>query len=171
LRLLELGTAGSFVDQEGLAIYLEEAAGLVDGQRLRTLAARVLAADWMYDGADFAETAHRLLREGFTPNEAVAIAERAYRGGGVARDGGYLLGWIRVREALKRGDVSIDMLRLGRISMEAVPEIVAWMEIGLARPAVHRPNLRRILSATQSGTVPATLPPRDAASLTRLELT
>ena len=68
LRLMQWGTAGSFVDQEGVALYMEEVAGVLDGARLRTLAGRVIAADMMHAGATFADTARKLLRdEGFSP--------------------------------------------------------------------------------------------------------
>jgi uncharacterized protein (TIGR02421 family) len=176
LRLLDWGTADSFADQEGLALYMEELAGVLDGSRLRTLAGRVLAADAMHAGASFEQTARRLRRdEGFASAEAIAISERAYRGGGVARDVSYLLGWLRVRGAVATGEASLDELHNGRVSLAALPEIRALQAQGYVQgprfraPAV--PNLSRNFFSTKSGTTPRRSPPSDAASLIRLELT
>ena len=172
LRLLEWGTAGSFVDQEGVALYLERAHGFMDATRLRTLAARVVAADMMHRGASFAETARALWRdERFGADEAVWIAERAYRAGGVARAGGDLLGFLRVTHAVDSGTATIDELRAGRVSLEALPVIRELVDAGYARRSVCRPNFTRSLAATPSGTMPWRSPPSEAASLISVELT
>jgi uncharacterized protein (TIGR02421 family) len=175
LQLLSFGTAGSFIDQEGLALHMEELSGVLDANRLRTLAGRVLAADCMHAGASFAETAGKLHRdERFPAPEAIAIAERAYRGGGVARDVGYLLGWLRVSHALATGDASLDELRLGRVSLDALPVLRVLRGEGYVRDPVFRPalpNFARNFFSASSGTTPLTSPPSDAASLIKLELT
>ncbi|HMO08455.1 MAG TPA: DUF1704 domain-containing protein, partial [Paracoccaceae bacterium] len=88
--------------------------GLLDPYRLRIVAARVLAADRMHHGAPFGDTARWLRREHeLSASDAIGVAERAYRGGGVARDVGYLVGWLRVRGALERGETNVDDLRAG----------------------------------------------------------
>jgi uncharacterized protein (TIGR02421 family) len=175
LRLLQWGTAGSFADQEGVAIYMEELAGVLDASRLRTLAARVLVTDWMHSGATFAEAARKLYTdEQFPAPDAIAIAERAYRGGGVARDAGYLLGWLRVHDALSRGAARQEELRLGRIGIDALPALRELSREGYVRGPVFAPilpNLSRSFCSASSGTTPFKSPPNDAASLIRLELT
>jgi len=172
IRLFELGTAGSFADQEGMALCLEEAAGVLDGSRLRTLAARVIATDRLHAGASFGDTALELVREeGFSAHDATAIAERAHRGGGVARDVGYLYGWLRVRAAIANGTTTIDELRSGRIGLADVEPMRALASVGLVRAPAYRPSLERSLSWTAGGTRPDTSPPKLAASLTRLDAT
>jgi uncharacterized protein (TIGR02421 family) len=181
VRLLDWGTANSFADQEGLALYMEELAGVLDGSRLRTLAGRVLAADLMHGGASFAETARRLLRqEGFSSAEAIAISERAYRGGGVARDVSYLLGWLRVRRAVTSDAATLDELHNGRVSLEALPELRRLQQLGYVREPLFTspaplladlPNFARSFFSTKSGTIPRRSPPSEAASLIKLELT
>lgn len=172
LRILELGTAGSFGDQEGVALFLEEQAGVMDSLRLKTLAARVMATDRMHSGAHFGDTTRELVRDhGFSAADAVAIAERAWRGGGVARDVGYLRGWLRVRSAISAGDTTIDELRSGRVGLLDVPAMRALDGAGLFRRAVYRPSLAYSLSATDGGTSLLTSPPSVAASFTRFELT
>jgi uncharacterized protein (TIGR02421 family) len=145
LRLLKVGLADSFADQEGLALYIEEALGLMCGERLRTLAARVLATRFLHDGASFGETARTLYAEhGFSAEAAVLLAERAHRGGGVARDAGYLLGYLRVREALRQGQVQLDELRAGRVSVQAAPRLRPMLTLGLVRPPCYAPSLARM---------------------------
>lgn len=109
LGIFALGTAGSFADQEGMCITLEERSGLLDADRVRTFAARVLVTDWVHDGASFAETVMRLMRDyDFAPLAAVCLAERGHRGGGVARDAVYLRSWMRVRRATDRRRGPLD---------------------------------------------------------------
>lgn len=167
LKLLEIGTAGSFADQEGLAIFLEERAGLLDGRRVRTFAARVWATDAMHRGASFGEVAMLLVQDhGFDAVAAVAIAERAFRGGGVARDAVYLRGWLRVRGAVGRGDVAVDELRLGKVSVDDVVELRDLMEQGWVRSPCYTPNLARCLEATAFGVPLEKSPPNLTTSLT-----
>jgi uncharacterized protein (TIGR02421 family) len=155
LRLLEWGTAFSFADQEGVALCIEAEYGLLDRGRLRSLAGRVLATRSMHAGASFAETARLLYREhGFAAAETIAISERAYRGGGVARDAGYLLGFVRVRSAIRAGLTTLDELRMGRISLAALPELRQWVRAGLLAAPIHRPNFSRRRFSTSSGTMP-----------------
>lgn len=172
LRLFEIGTAGSFSAQEGICLCLEERSGALDAYRLRILAARVLAADRMHHGAPFGDTAGWLHREhGFGPADAIGVAERAYRGGGVARDVGYLVGWREVRAALERGEVGVDDMRAGRVGLEAARALPALIAAGLARPPRHRPSLVLSRLATDGGTSFETSPPSVAASFTMLEET
>ncbi len=172
LAITTVGTSGSLRDQEGVAICLEEQAGLLDGFRVRTLAARAVAADWMHSGASFGETARALFRDhGFPADESIAIAERIYRGGGVARDVMYLSGWFRVRSALYSGQATVDELRIGRVSLDDLPLLEELRQAGWIRRPVYRPSLARSLAATQSGTSFVTSPPSLVTSLTKLEAT
>ncbi len=172
LRLLSVGLPGCFADQEGLAIYLEEQFDVLCSERLRTLAARVVATQWLYAGAGFGETAHRLhSQHGFSAAAAIAVAERTYRGGGVARDAGYLAGYLRVRAAVTRGDVEVDELRLGRVSVASVPALRNLLRAGWLRPPCYCPSFSLSRRLTLGGTSAETSPPSDAASLTMLELT
>ncbi len=140
-RILEVGTAGSFADQEGLAIALEEQAGALDDHRKRVLAARVVATDRMHAGAPFGDTARHLSRElGLPTDVAITTAERAYRGGGVARDAGYLSGYVAVRAALAAGTATIEELRSGRVGLAALPVVrELWRAdpVALVQPATE----------------------------------
>jgi uncharacterized protein (TIGR02421 family) len=173
LALLSVGTAGAFEDQEGLALCLEELAGLLDARRVRTFAARVLATDAVHEGADPNDVVTLLVGErGMSVDDAIAITERSFRGGGLTRDASYLFGWMRVRRALRRGDTTIDELRWGKVALDALPALRALRETGVLRePGPHRPSLASNLDATGPGTSSFTSPPSVAASLMRFEET
>jgi hypothetical protein len=172
LRLLEWGTAFSFADQEGVALCIEDSFGMLDRARLRSLAGRALATRCVHSGAAFNETARLLYRDyHFSAAESVAISERAYRGGGVARDAGYLRGYLRVRRALAEQKTTLDELRVGRVGLDALADLRDLRAQGVIASPVHRPNLTRSFFSTSSGTVPWRLPPRAAASLIKVELT
>lgn len=171
LALLSVGTAGAFEDQEGLALALEELAGLLDARRVRTFAARVLATDAVHEGADPNDVVTLLVSErGLSVDDAIAITERSFRGGGLTRDASYLFGWMRVRRALRRADTTVDELRWGKVALDALPALRALREAGVLRePGPHRPSLASNLDATGPGTSSFTSPPSVAASLMRFE--
>jgi hypothetical protein len=172
LRLLSVGLAGAFADQEGVSLYLEAALGLMSSERLRILAARVMATQWLHAGASFGETARRLYDDhALSAESAILTAERTYRGGGVARDAGYLAGFVRVRAALAAGAASLDELRRGRVSLGHVASLRRLERAGWLRTPCYRPSLALSRSLTFGGTSAETSPPSDAASLTMLELT
>jgi hypothetical protein len=145
--IFEVGTAGSFADQEGLAITLEHEAGALDGARRRILAARVVATDRMHEGASFGETARSLVRDvGLSPKASITTTERAYRGGGVARDAGYLAGLLRVRAALRHGHATLDELRAGRLDVSAIATLRWAIQQGLAHPLPPPIDLAAVLA-------------------------
>ena len=172
LGVFAIGTAGSFGDQEGVAIYLEELAGLLDPCRQRTLAGRLLATHAMHAGVSFGDAARTLVREhDFPAAGAVTLCERAFRAGGVARDAVYLTSWLRVRRALARGETNLGELQLGKVSLSALPELRRLAREGLVSQPVYLSNLARSLGRTGAGTRSDTSPPSLVTSLTRLDAT
>jgi uncharacterized protein (TIGR02421 family) len=172
LGVCAIGTAGSYGDQEGVAIYLEELAGLLSPCRQRTLAGRLLATHAMHDGVSFSDTARTLVREhGFSAAESVTLCERAFRAGGVARDAVYLTSWLRVRRAVDRGETNLGELQLGKVSLRALPELRRLAREGLVSQPTYLSNLARSLGSTGAGTRSATFPPSLVTSLTRLDAT
>ncbi len=172
MGIFSVGTARSFGDQEGVAIYLEELAGHLNAQRKRTLAGRVLAAHAMHSGVSFADAARALVREHlFAPSEAVTLCERAFRAGGVARDAVYLPGWLRVRRAVEQGEANLWELQLGKLSLGALPEVRRLARDGLVQPPIYLSNLARSLGRIGGGTSPETSPPSLTTSFTRVDAT
>jgi uncharacterized protein (TIGR02421 family) len=93
IEQLRHGLAGYEDLQEGLAVFAEWLVGGLTPGRFRTLAARVIGARALVDGADFVET-FRLLRQaaGLSERGAFGVAVRLYRGGGLTKDMVYLRG-------------------------------------------------------------------------------
>lgn len=172
LGIFAIGTAGSYGTQEGVAIFLEERAGLLDGARRRMLAARLLTTHAMHAGVSFGDAARELVREhAFTAAEAVAMCERAYRGGGVSRDAVYLTHWLRVRRSIELGHSSLAELQVGKVALDDVESLRKLREDGLLAPPVYRATFARSLWTTGSGTRFEMSPPSLATSLTRFDAT
>ena len=172
LGVFSVGTAGSYGDQEGVAICLEELAGLLDGARKRTIAGRLLATHAMHAGVSFGDTAKALVCEhGFSASEAVTLCERSFRGGGVARDAVYLASWLRVRRAISERETSLRELQLGRVSLRSLPWVRPLQTQGLVGSPVYLSNFARSFGSTGFGTRSEMSPPSRATSLTRLDAT
>jgi uncharacterized protein (TIGR02421 family) len=172
LGVLAIGTAGSYGDQEGVAIFLEELAGLLSVNRRRTLAGRLLATYAMHAGVSFGDAARTLVREHeFSPLEAVTLCERAFRAGGVARDAVYLTSWLRVRDAVVRGRIQLTELQLGKVSLASVPDLRRLAVDGRVSGPTYLSNLARSRGWTALGTRSATSPPSLATSLTKVDAT
>jgi len=124
--IFAIGTARGADDQEGLALLLEARSGLLDGARRRELAARHWAVEGMSRGAAFADIVGPLVRDHrFSMEAALAVAERAYRGGdgrcpGLGRERVYLGAWLRLREHLARRPLDEGVLASGQVALRAV---------------------------------------------------
>ncbi|MGW8321039.1 MAG: flavohemoglobin expression-modulating QEGLA motif protein [Thermodesulfobacteriota bacterium] len=139
-HLLCMGLADYQELQEGLAVLAEYLGGVLSPTRLRILAARLLAAESLIQGADFVETFRALTRAyGFGRTAAFGITMRIYRGGGLTKDGVYLRGLVSVLEYLRDGG-DVEPLYIGKISADHIP-------------VVKELRLRRVLS-------PASVVPR-----------
>jgi uncharacterized protein (TIGR02421 family) len=138
LRLLASGLARHDELQEGLAVFAEYLVGGLTAARLRTLAARVLAARAVADGAEFNDTFRLLVDDvGISERGAFGIAMRVHRGGGLVKDAVYLRGLQGVVEYVRRGG-RVDTLLVGKIA----PEHTAIIEELQRREVLRTPPLR-----------------------------
>lgn len=137
-RLLASGLARHDELQEGLAVFAEYIVGGLTPARLRTLAARVVAARAVADGAAFVDT-YRLLVEdiGLASRTAFMVALRVHRGGGLVKDAVYLRGLQGVVDYVHEGG-NLDTLLVGKIA----PEHTAIIEELQRREVLHAPLLR-----------------------------
>ncbi len=120
LEQLSLGLAGYDELQEGLAVLAEYLAGALDRTRMRLLAARVVAARAVEDGASFVDTFRLLTREyGYSNGGAWHIAVRVHQSGGFTRDFIYLRGLISLLGLLRQG-VALEPLYLGKIAQKHI---------------------------------------------------
>jgi uncharacterized protein (TIGR02421 family) len=104
--------------QEGLAVLAEYLTGGLTGPRLRMLAARVLAANMITEGAGFTEVFRELDDSyGFTQKTAFNITLRIFRGGGLLKDMVYLRGLMHLLEYLGGGG-AFEPLLLGKFGAD-----------------------------------------------------
>jgi len=134
LALLRAGTQGSEASEEGRALLIESRAGLLDRARRRELALRHLAALAVRRGADFHEAVRELTLRGADAPEALEIAVRVYRGGGLAREIAYLPAYHEVRDAFAAEAELERWFERGRVGLGAARELAALGAFGDARP-------------------------------------
>jgi uncharacterized protein (TIGR02421 family) len=139
LRLFRSGLAGHEELQEGLAVFAEFLAGGLTLQRLRLLAARVVAVDCMLDGAGFIET-YRLLLDEFALADRAAfnVALRVHRAGGLAKDAIYLRGLAQLLRHLASGG-ALDVFWIGKFSTDDIGTVAQLMSRGLVKEPEVRP--------------------------------
>ena len=157
LRQLASGLAGYDPFQEGLAVLSEYLVGGLTRPRLRLLAARVIAARRMLDGATFIETFRELHDEhSFAGRTAFTVAMRTYRSGGLTKDAVYLRGLRRVLDYISGGG-SLDPIFVGKIGTDHIPIIVELQWRGVLRKPpllpryLARPDVRGRLEALKAG--------------------
>ena len=140
LRQLQHGLADYEGLQEGIAVLSEWLVGGLTGGRMRTLAARVLGARALADGASFVETVRALRSEaGLSQRAAFNVALRLYRGGGLTKDLIYLRGLRDLLAHLGDGGEFWPLLA-GKMALRHVPALRALRERGVLRSAPLRPR-------------------------------
>jgi uncharacterized protein (TIGR02421 family) len=163
MQQLALGLAGYDELQEGLAVLAEYLADGLDRARMRLLAARVLAARAVEQGATFVKTFGLLTGGyGFSPAGAWHLAVRVYSCGGFTRDLIYLRGLVGLLDHLAGGG-DLRPLYLGKIAQK---------HLGVIEELRHRNVLRDAPLTPRLLNEPAALARLDAlrAGLTPLDL-
>ena len=139
LRLLAVGLAGYEALQEGLAVLAEFLVGGLQVPRLRVVAARVVAAHDLTEGATFCDVFGRL-HEGhhFPPDTAFSVTMRTFRGGGIIKDVIYLRGLHELMGYLQRGG-ALEPLFAGKMALHHLPMFEELEARGLLQPQPLRP--------------------------------
>ncbi len=138
-RLLSVGLARYDELQEGLAVFAEHLSGGLTPARMRTLAARVLSADHVAQGAELVDVWRDLHRTwGFGERPAFQIAMRVLRGGGFVKDSVYLRGLQAVLDYLADGG-HLETLLVGKIATEHAPIVEELQRRGVLNPSPLRP--------------------------------
>lgn len=147
LKMLSSGLPGYDELQEGLAVLSEYLVGGLSTSRLRVLAARVLAAHALIDGATFVDV-FRLLDDshGFTQRVAYTITTRVFRGGGLVKDAVYLRGLVGVLNYLSKGG-DLNKLFIGKIAAAHVNMMDELLHRRILKPT---PVLPRFLALPDS---------------------
>jgi uncharacterized protein (TIGR02421 family) len=140
LRQLYSGLAGYDALQEGLAVLTEYLVGGLSRPRLRLLAARVVAARRLIEGASFIDAYRELDRNyDFARRTAFIVAMRTFRGGGLTKDAVYLRGLCQILEYLGKGG-ELEPLFVGKIAVTHIPIVRELRYRGVLRepPLVPR---------------------------------
>ncbi|HEY9091772.1 tyrosine/phenylalanine carboxypeptidase domain-containing protein [Parasphingorhabdus sp.] len=156
LHTLAGGLADYDVLQEGLAVMAEYLAGYLPADRLRILAARVIAAHMAieeYKGAEI----YACLAEEFHMNSDMAFetAVRAKRGGGLTKDALYLKGLSELLAYLHH-DGEMEILFLGKFALKQLHSLEKLLEQGVIIPPdiipqfLHNRNAQERLNRVRS---------------------
>ncbi len=130
LKQLEVGLAHYDALQEGLGVLSEYLAGYLPAERLRVLAARVVAADMAIHRKDVPEIFHVLHEEHGIPTEdAFDVAVRARRGGGLTKDAVYLSGLRDLLEHLQTG-APFEPLFMGKFALSQLTVLEQLVDEG-----------------------------------------
>lgn len=148
LEQLSHGLADYDEMQEGLAVLAEYLAGGLDRLRMRVLAARVLAAHSVEQGAEFVDTFRLLTKDhDYTPAGAWQITLRLHASGGFTRDLIYLRGLVNLIALLRKGEVEMDRLYIGKIAQKHI-EVVE--ELRYRRVLRSPPLTPRLLESSEA---------------------
>lgn len=130
-RQLYVGLSGYEELQEGLAVLSEYLVGGLTRPRLRLLAARVLAARRLVEGASFVEVFRELDDvHNFERRTAFNITMRTFRCGGLIKDAIYLRGLVQLLDYLKQGGM-LEPLFVGKIAAShvAIIQELQWRKV------------------------------------------
>ena len=149
LQLLKTGLAGYEELQEGLAVLAEYLVGGLKYARLRVLAARVIAAHALTEGAGFIDT-FRLLHQqyDFNPSTAFQITARIFRGGGLTKDIVYLRGLVKLLEHLSQ-NITFNNLFVGKVGFKHIQYIDELLYRQVLSPPLILPKYLSLATATQ----------------------
>jgi uncharacterized protein (TIGR02421 family) len=146
LKVFSLGLTGNTHAQEGLALYSEYRSGCLTIKRLKTIALRVIAVQYMLEHSDFVKTYTALIKEFQLDKEfAFTLTTRVYRGGGFTKDYLYLKGFRDVLSLAKEGP--IDNLLVGKIGLLDFNIVSEVVERGM----ITRPKSLFDLASKPSG--------------------
>ncbi|WP_187470983.1 tyrosine/phenylalanine carboxypeptidase domain-containing protein [Luteimonas viscosa] len=140
LRQLAVGLAHYDPLQEGLGVLAEYLCGYLPGERLRILAARVLAADMAIHDAGIPAIFACLHEDhGFATDDAFDVAVRALRGGGLTKDAVYLRGLRDLLDDL-RGGGAFEPLFAGKFALSHRVVLQQLAEAGWVAPPALLPR-------------------------------
>lgn len=138
LRLLERGTAGYVETQEALGVVAEYVSGGIDADRLRVLAARVVATRMWCDGATFEEVVDALVGVGLDEQAAWTVTMRVARGGGLTKDAVYLRGLVDLAGHL--AEAPLRPLLIGKFHLRDLPIVTALLDAGVLDDSMLQPG-------------------------------
>lgn len=122
-ELFAVGSARGNDTQEGYAVWQEVITQTQTPRRRQELGLRHLAAQCVWQGADWVQTVDALLERGVPPSAAQNIALRSHRGGGLAREAVYLQAYCQVLSAIDAEPHILPWLGAGRLDLDAIASL------------------------------------------------
>lgn len=130
--VFKTGTAGYIETEEGLAVYNEEKAGVLQKHQLFVYAGRVLATYYALRKS-FYKVFHILKSYGFDDEEAWRMTFRAKRNicdtslaGGFSKDYVYFSGYHKIKKFAAKHDISD--LYMGKFSLKDLPKLKKYLK-------------------------------------------
>ena len=140
LQQMAVGLAHYDALQEGLGVLAEYLAGYLPGERLRVLAARVVATEMAIQGSDVPEIFDLLhVTQGMPTDDAFDVAVRARRGGGLTKDAVYLRGLRDLMDYLRDGG-DFAALFGGKFALSHVTALEQLVDHGWVVPPAALPR-------------------------------
>jgi uncharacterized protein (TIGR02421 family) len=140
LQILADGLAGYEALQEGLAMFAEHLVGGLDRDRLRLVAARVVAVRRLVEGAPFPHVVTELTdQHRLSPRSAFGVGVRVFRGGGLTKDAIYLRGVLQLLAHLRDGHDLMPLL-VGKVPVTQVDLIEELLRREILRPPALQPR-------------------------------
>ncbi len=159
LRQLEVGLAHYDPLQEGLGVLAEYLSGFLPGERLRVLAARVVATEMAMHGQGIPAIFDLLhVTHGMPTDDAFDVAVRALRGGGLTKDAVYLRGLRDLIDHLHEG-AALEPLYAGKFALSHCVVLDQLREHGWAAPPevlprfMHLPGFKQRLQRCRTESV------------------
>lgn len=138
-RIFRDGLGGYDELQEGLGVLAEWLTGGLSGERLRVLAARVVAAHGRIEGRPFEEVFTALRDRSLSPAAAWSVTLRAFRSGGLTKDVVYLRGFVDLLEHLGAGGL-LEPLYVGKIALHHYQGVLELIEGEVLSPPCDLPR-------------------------------
>ena len=143
------GLAGYEELQEGIAVLSEYLVGGLTRDRMRQLAARVVAVRCLIDGASFVDTFRVLSRDyRFIQRSAYTVAMRVYRGGGLTKDMVYLRGLKAILQYVRDGN-DLKLLFTGKMAGKHIPIIRELLYRNVLKPVPVLPRYMQEAASLQ----------------------
>ncbi len=149
LHIFASGFPNNTETEEGLAVYMEKATRLLERERLRNYAGRVVAVDMVVRGHTFSETFSKLKELGFNDDDAFTLTFRAFRGGAFTKDYLYLKGLLEIERIAKRRGV-LKLLYLGRVTHPYLETLQNLLENREVKAPVYMPKGMRNLTRAEN---------------------
>ncbi len=155
--------------EEGLAVYMEKLTGMLESDKLRDYAGRVLSIHYMLEGLSFSEVFHKMKEWGFDDEMAWTLTFRSFRGGGFTKDYLYLKGFMEIQKVAKKGK-SLHVLYAGRVTHQYFEVVKMLMENGEINKPSFLPKGVRSLNKVENILKSAESFIKDVATTTRKTL-